>query len=103
MRDVIDARLPDTFENNNDAAKPYLWTAPAKDIIAKVQRARAQKLLTGRSTTTASCVLAAWDSPRDSLQSGIALPPDLRTGFRKAVSDIALLINSIVMTPTAHS
>lgn len=40
VRDVIDA-IAGYIENNNDAAKPYLWTAQAKDIIAKVQRARA--------------------------------------------------------------
>lgn len=40
VREVIDAVMA-FIESHNDDSKPYLWTARAADIIAKVRRARA--------------------------------------------------------------
>lgn len=40
VREVIDAVM-EFIESHNDDSKPYLWTARAADIIAKVRRARA--------------------------------------------------------------
>jgi hypothetical protein len=40
VREVIDAVM-EFIESHNDDSKPYLWTARATDIIAKVRRARA--------------------------------------------------------------
>lgn len=39
VQDVIDA-ICEYIDRANDEARPYIWTAQAKDIIAKVQRAR---------------------------------------------------------------
>lgn len=44
--ELIDA-LDEYIDQHNDAPKPFIWTAKAKDILAKVMRARA--VFTGRS------------------------------------------------------
>ena len=35
----LDLRIHEYLEASNQAAKPFVWTAPAQDILAKVERA----------------------------------------------------------------
>ena len=35
----LEAAIHEYLEASNQAAKPFVWTAPAQDILAKVERA----------------------------------------------------------------
>ena len=57
----LEAAINEYIAQHNANPKPFIWTAKASDILAKVTRARA---ILNKSTSIRRTTLGRWDSPR---------------------------------------